>query len=580
MNPLKRIFSSHGDVRDLIQWRLLRHDFMFPNTSDPDRTVSQANMEESSLQPLNQYTPAEPAFFQFSMYLDTKMGETFVKLIEVDYATWGLTAFFSLFLPWVISFDQYWYSTIAAICSWSIVVCMFIFGLHVVDIYNKLTPQLPAAGEGKETTAEMYIVAMKGTSQQALKGNHRRKDQKKIPLGMEATVLTAQTSITTLSTTASQLPYGSDIPRELSPSLSERDVPSTPLLGPKVEHNELSHRFLKRNVQSKTYMPWLWKGGRPWYLLQMARLNMIKLNQAPNEQERFFFFHEASPRVYEHFVGDLLFFQSVVTSMYLVMYCVVDIEWGWFQLVVTAFGLCGPALNLFWLVPKIVGKVVVIMSIEYMKDKHVVEDVMIENKRHQLLESIKILEFARMKGKLLRIKEEANPEERIERYSKVFDSFSKRRKDEFKHMFEMFDEDSSGSISKEELVAVLLSMNVADIALEAANELWDLVDEDASGCVEWEEFRVLVAMVFHKEQNAEHALEEDKALFHQFDKDKSGEITILELTEGFAELGVELDDDCVASLVSQVFKKSKQRLREEEFVKFMVGLEEMSEKAE
>mmetsp|Transcript_116419 Transcript_116419/g.184202 ORF Transcript_116419/g.184202 Transcript_116419/m.184202 type:complete len:790 (+) Transcript_116419:138-2507(+) len=574
MNPLKRILS-HSDVRDLIQWRLLRHDFMFPNT-DLTMTKSQDSMEEKSLQPANQYSPREPHFFQFSMYLDTKMGETFVKLIEVDYATWGLMAFLSLFLPWVISFDQYWYSTIAAICSWSIVLCMFIFGVHVVDIYNKLTPQLPPDKDGKDSsTAQMFLVALKGTSAQALKGSHRR-NQPPTPRNRDQGLSCSDFNPDASSPSGSPVLVTRDAN---SPSASPRL--SDPLLKEK-EHRELSHRFAKRNVKSQIWFPWLWKGGRPWYLLQMARLNLIKLNQAPNEQERFFFFHEASPQLYKHFIGDLLFLQSVVTSMYLVMYCVVDIEWGWFQSVVTAFGLCGPVLNLLWLVPKIVGKVVMIMSIEFMKDKHVVEDVVIENKRHQLLESIKILEFARIEGKLRRIMEEnIEPEERNEKYSNVFDSFSRKKQDDFKKMFEMFDEDTSGSISKEEFNAVIMSMNMdvgqGNFLLEAADQLWGLVDEDGSGCVEWDEFRVLVAMVFHKETEHE---EDDKALFHQFDEDMSGEITIPELTEGFKKLGVDLDDDCVASLVTQVFKKSKQKLKEDDFVTFMLGLEEMSERAE
>merc|ERR1712190_344154 len=268
--------------------------------------------------------------------------------------------------------------------------------------------------------------------------------------------------------------------------------------------------------------------------------------------------------------------------MYLVIWCICDIEWGWYQVASTAFGLCGPLLNLFWFVPKVVGKLVIITSIEYMKDIASVEDVVFENKRHQLLESIKILEIARMEGKVERI---AGGNKKLDqatkdKYENIYATeLSEKKRKDIKHMFEMFDEDQSGSISKEEMQSIFSSMNIDENSniVDAANKLWDLVDDDGSGHVEFEEFRVLMAMVLHKDQKMRE--EDDRALFKKFDEDDSEEITIAELTTGFASLGVELDENSIAALVGQVFHGSRQKLGEEDFVCFMKGLEEMSELA-
>jgi hypothetical protein len=182
--PLLRLFSS-GGVEDIAQWRLHRHNFMFP-PHDGTGEHEAANM----------FKPEPPAFFQFSMYLDIMMGNTFVKLIEVDSATWGMCALFSLAFPWVSGLDQYWWSTVAAFFSWLIVLLMFFFGIHVVDVYNQLTPQLT------DDSPQGFLNSMKGTSAVALKGKHRQHEKMKKEYASSKKLSSTRNSVTSLKTLA------------------------------------------------------------------------------------------------------------------------------------------------------------------------------------------------------------------------------------------------------------------------------------------------------------------------------------------------------------------------------------------
>jgi len=325
-----------------------------------------------------------------------------------------------------------------------------------------------------------------------------------------------------------------------------------------------------------------------------------------------------------HVLSDLMFFQAVITSMYPVLYCMSDVRWGWFQVFMAVLGLAGPAVNLSQLMPRIVGKAVMVTSIEHMKDKHAVKQVIFDTKKHQLLESLKLLEIARMEGKVERIWEEVGvprelrstsspsrqntpitptvsgfegidePEENIrwarqvtpfpekckQKYTEIFqNNFSSKKKADIKNMFQLFDADGSGSIEKEEMFAVFSSLHVdlSGALMSSADRLWEVVDIDGSGSIDYDEYCVLIAMLLHKDEKTKRL--DDEALFQKFDEDGSGEITMDEMVAGFESLGVELDAESMANLVGEVFHQSRSRLTIEDFIKFMNGLEEMSEKA-
>merc|ERR1712032_1779746 len=136
-----------------------------------------------------------------------------------------------------------------------------------------------------------------------------------------------------------------------------------------------------------------------------------------------------------------------------------------------------------------------------------------------------------MEGKVERIAggKQHLDEETKAKYEQVYAvHLSEKKRKDIKHMFEMFDEDQSGSISKDEMLGIFSSMNIDEHSniVDAANKLWDLVDEDGAGHVEFDEFKILMAMVLHKDDKMRE--EDDRALFKKFDDDDSGEITIKE----------------------------------------------------
>merc|ERR1719215_10651 len=104
-----------------------------------------------------------------------------------------------------------------------------------------------------------------------------------------------------------------------------------------------------------------------------------------------------------------------------------------------------------------------------------------------------------------------------------------------------------------------------------------MIDSDGNGSLDEEEFQVLMAMALIKD-SAEERKQRNEALFKRFDADGSGEISIDELADEFDKLGVPMTKDGMADLVNQVIHRYKQNLKVEDFVEFMDGLEEMSNK--
>eukprot|EP00397_Hematodinium_sp_SG-2012_P023112 GEMP01023992.1.p1 GENE.GEMP01023992.1~~GEMP01023992.1.p1 ORF type:complete len:456 (+),score=69.97 GEMP01023992.1:174-1541(+) len=63
------------DIHAMLQWRALRHEFLFP---------SRGNVNELS----HVIRVAEPASFDFEMYLSKMLQRVFIELVEVDMLTW------------------------------------------------------------------------------------------------------------------------------------------------------------------------------------------------------------------------------------------------------------------------------------------------------------------------------------------------------------------------------------------------------------------------------------------------------------------------------------------------------------
>jgi len=311
----------------------------------------------------------------------------------------------------------------------------------------------------------------------------------------------------------------------------------------------------------------------------LQRLRFIELKAAPNPQEAVFLLHEAGPQVMKQFLELSLFLQSVTCALFFSVFFSQE-HWDAFQYVAFTVGMAAPLINLCFLVPRTVSKLAIVTSILYMKDERLCDYVIEQTKKAHMFWNLKLLEIARIEGKLKRLGGDDRKlnEADINKYRGIWDSLSRKKRAEARKLFEMFDEDDSHSISESELTGVLLSLNLCQtsVAYRSALELFKMIDVDQSGLIEWKEFQVLMAMVLHPCSEDEQ-LEDLKLLFRMFDVDEGGSISIGELTEGFQKIGLEMTEESMAGLVFQVLRNTRQNLTEDDFVRFMHGLEELAE---
>merc|ERR1712232_1317139 len=136
---------------------------------------------------------------------------------------------------------------------------------------------------------------------------------------------------------------------------------------------------------------------------------------------------------------------AVTVAMYIVIWFTYGEDWDVEMLCVFFVGLAAPLFNLWWLVPKIVAKLAIVMSIEDFKDEAVIQKVVFETKRRQLLESLKLLQIVKLQGRMERLGGEVISDEEFLKAQRDFELFSRRKQEDIIRAFKMFDADNSGS---------------------------------------------------------------------------------------------------------------------------------------
>jgi calmodulin len=122
---------------------------------------------------------------------------------------------------------------------------------------------------------------------------------------------------------------------------------------------------------------------------------------------------------------------------------------------------------------------------------------------------------------------------------------SKSQMKEFRDIFKLFDKDNNGSITKDELLAVMRSLG--QFALQ--DELQDMLDEmdlNKDGTVSFDEFVEILANINEQNPLESSADQEEKELrdaFRVFDKHNRGYITASDLRAVLQCLGEDLDED-------------------------------------
>ncbi|CAH1793156.1 unnamed protein product [Owenia fusiformis] len=117
---------------------------------------------------------------------------------------------------------------------------------------------------------------------------------------------------------------------------------------------------------------------------------------------------------------------------------------------------------------------------------------------------------------------------------------------EFKEAFSLFDKNSDGTITTEELGTVMRSLGQNPTEAELQGMINE-VDTDGNGAIDFPEFLTMMARKM-KDTDAE---EEIKEAFRVFDKDGNGYISAAELRHVMTNLGERLADEEVDEMIRE-----------------------------
>ena len=118
---------------------------------------------------------------------------------------------------------------------------------------------------------------------------------------------------------------------------------------------------------------------------------------------------------------------------------------------------------------------------------------------------------------------------------------------EMRDIFEMFDEDGSGSISSGELGSVLESMGVTVSSDQLTAMIKEVDTPDGDGEICFDEF---VALMMSKSASND-PIAEARRIFERFDADRSGSIDLDELRQAMRTMDPHLDDAEIERLVHE-----------------------------
>ncbi|WCJ41341.1 Calmodulin-like protein 5 [Euphorbia peplus] len=141
---------------------------------------------------------------------------------------------------------------------------------------------------------------------------------------------------------------------------------------------------------------------------------------------------------------------------------------------------------------------------------------------------------------------------------------------DLKNVFQMFDKNGDGRITKSELNNSLENMGIF-IPDKELTQMIENIDVDGDGCVDIDEFRDLYSSILDEKDAAEE--ENMKEAFDVFDQNGDGFISVDELKSVLAALGLKQGrslEDC-KSMINKVDVDGDGRVNFNEFMLMMKG---------
>jgi len=136
--------------------------------------------------------------------------------------------------------------------------------------------------------------------------------------------------------------------------------------------------------------------------------------------------------------------------------------------------------------------------------------------------------------------------------------------EEIKEAFNLFDADGSGSIDYRELKAAMKALGI-QVKKEELKKMITDVDTDGSGSVEFPEFLIMMSA----KMGASDTREELKKVFEMFDTEASGKITFANLKRVAKELGENMSDEELQSMLAHADHAGNGAVSMDDFYRLM-----------
>ncbi|XP_048732605.1 uncharacterized protein LOC125649266 [Ostrea edulis] len=153
----------------------------------------------------------------------------------------------------------------------------------------------------------------------------------------------------------------------------------------------------------------------------------------------------------------------------------------------------------------------------------------------------------------------------IDKKGKV-ENLTEEQINDIKEAFKVFDKDGDGTVSTEELGAVMRSMGQDPTEKELMDMIAE-VDVDGNGDVEFDEFLQMMAKQMQCTDSPDELIE----AFQVFDEDKTGHISVDEFRSVMTTLGEQLTDNDVDEMIADTGVGSNGYIRYKDFVKHITS---------
>merc|ERR1719174_279536 len=129
--------------------------------------------------------------------------------------------------------------------------------------------------------------------------------------------------------------------------------------------------------------------------------------------------------------------------------------------------------------------------------------------------------------------------------------YSEMQLEQFRPVFEKFDKDGSGSIDTNELYQAVKNLGYFPTRASIA-EAVSIVDMDGGGDLSFDEFFKMMSYLRSTEGFTKDEVAEFKEVYDKFDRDGSGEVSVLELGPILLELGYPTSIDLQQRYIAEV----------------------------